>query len=381
LIAIAIAVGHGFDVETKILLVRLAVVLAFATSFFPWRSLKLAFVLISAILLLGGDMEFELPSRSLALQSFDFGFTIRFLNLFDQMSSELTAWWNAKISYASYTERTWSEAILRGTIYRLNPEFVAWFRQTGLFHVLVVSGFHFSVILGSIRQLLLLPLRILYSINYVDCRTVQRLIFAVSIVSGLAALILLQFLLSTPPAQRAFCCFVVNLLLIGMRVRFDRFTRLQISLFMHAWVFPEGLVSSSGILSWLIYLSVFACGVGLKRLFWLQLDIACIVGVLFGQLNLIGILLNLWSGILGTLMLATAVVPVWFGMGEFAGVRYWNLVVVNHILNFVRWAAELDGILHIQLHYQLKSYIRWLLAVFWCVRLLSRFSKRACGKI
>ncbi len=355
-------------------MVRYAVLFVVLATLLPIRSLLVGTAVITCSIFLCSDDGVRTVQFSNNVYPAQLGFTLKFSNIFDQTHRELAAWWGAKLTYVSYVERTWSEAILRGKIHQLNPEFVEWFKRSGLLHILVVSGFHFSAILGSLRQLLLAPVRILSSFNLVKCQIVQSMMFAVNILSGLMALVLLQFLLSTPPAQRAFCCFGVNLIFIGMKVGIDRFVRLQLALLCHALFFPEGLVSNSGILSWLIYLSVFTVGGGLKRLMWIQIEIGCIVAVIFSQFNLTGLLMNLSAGTIGSLMLATAVVPAMFGTGDFAGLRYWNMWLVNHILSLVRWSAELEANLGIQLRYHLQAYIRWLLAVVWCVRLLSKFS-------
>jgi hypothetical protein len=153
--------------------------------------------------------------------------------------------------------------------------------------------------------------------------------------------------------------------------------RIEFAIGMHAATSPIGLTSSSGVLSWLIYLSLVGCGIGYRAMLQVQVQICLIVSCIFAKMNIAGFLLNFTASIIGALMMFSAIIPAPSIFLELNAIRHFNLMAIDFFLSAMRWFSDRTIEYSDWLSYKIGSFERFALAVTWGYFLLRRFARLA----
>lgn len=198
--------------------------------------------------------------------------------------------------------RRWLAGFALGKGSDVDKELMATFRNVGLLHVLVLSGSHLSVIAGMLLFFLRAPFLVLYFFRVMDA---QRWVYVLHISVLIAVLLLFLFCAVVGFAQsvqRAFLNFCVCHLAGMMGFAQDTRTKIKLTFFAQALIFPVNLLSVSLILSWTgtLILHAFYESTYLKsnfaifsQLAKIQLVFFASTLVFFGQAGLLSPLANL----------------------------------------------------------------------------------------
>jgi len=198
----------------------------------------------------------------------------------------------------------WTQALLLGDWSLLEPDIRQVFQRNGIVHLLVLSGFHISLVFMLVERLLfilLMPLYLFRVSSAVRWVEVSFLCFGLTIFFGLV------FLLASGVAQpslRAFLIYVIfrcgRCCLGGQSSEFW----MVLALVGQMFVAPLGFLELSNLLSWLAYLWLI-CGVWsikdpdkggwqkIIELFLCQFGLSVLSFALLGVFPTIGIFTNL----------------------------------------------------------------------------------------
>lgn len=209
----------------------------------------------------------------------------------------------------------WYRSLILGEPKDLSKDIKTAFIETGIYHVLAVSGLHLTVAAG----ILLLLQKIIVTgmcalIPILKKRKVLLVLLSRSVV--VVALLIYSYCVHFPQSvQRAFLLFAVDQILRSTFGGLPLVRRLPVVAMIHILIFPIGFLSIGNTFSWLAY-SIVALGLksGKPWLAAIQrqvtLCITCLA--LTGQLSFSGLLVNffvipifpfLLSGILINLIL------------------------------------------------------------------------------
>ena len=176
------------------------------------------------------------------------------------------------------------------------------FRLLGLFHILVISGLHITIIAVSGKKLIELALRSLYIVRVLTPMTWLVLTKLISLLSCLLILLYGCLVGFSAPAQRAVLLFVTHQGFALWERDALLIEKIKLVLFLQMLLFPIGFLSDSLLLSWGAYLIVLHCfqevkqakavGGKLAALLRTQLIISVLILCFFKQLSLLAIPLN-----------------------------------------------------------------------------------------
>lgn len=204
-------------------------------------------------------------------------------------------------------------SLILGDSSQLQRYEIETFKVLGLFHALVVSGFHITAWIFIVRFLLASPLLFLYTCRVISPSAWPSFTLLLRLLCLLLLLMYVTAIGFPPSAQRAFFIYLIgeSVLFFGPTFSSKRSLTLGAALLCQAAIFPFSLLSLSSFLSWTSYLLVLALLVG-KPLaggqspggfsLWktkLSSHLKCqgvltlLVAGLCGQLSLIGMLSNL----------------------------------------------------------------------------------------
>lgn len=155
--------------------------------------------------------------------------------------------------------RSWISSITLGKRKQMPSTLRDSFRLLGLFHILVISGLHITIIAVGSKKIVDFALRSLYVVRLLTPHVWFFLHKAVSLLSCLLILIYGCIVGFSPPAQRAVLLFIVH----QGHALCDSDTpithKLAKVLFLQMLLFPIGFLSDSLLLSWGAYLIVLHC--------------------------------------------------------------------------------------------------------------------------
>ena len=226
---------------------------------------------------------------------------------------------------------SWIASIALGHRQHLPRTLQDSFRLLGLFHILVISGLHITIIAVGGKKIIDLALRLLYIVRLLTPTTWLVLGKVVSLLSCLLILFYGCLVGFSPPAQRAVLLFIVHQWYTWREKELDLAQKLPRVFFLQMLLFPLGFLSDSLLLSWGAYLIVLHCfqevkrasGIGgkLTALLRGQLIITALILCFFQELSLLSIPLNilllplipyiLLSGLLLLLLPSQLLLAVW----------------------------------------------------------------------
>lgn len=190
----------------------------------------------------------------------------------------------------------WFGCLLIGEFSSEAKEQLDDFKILGLLHVLIVSGLHISILGAVLRAILFFPLIVLLCSKGISPRIFLSMRQNLEVL-----LVFILFLYSygtglNQAAQRAYIVFLVNAICAIYFSSIAKERRIQISVFLHSFVFPLGFWDSSTILSWVAY-GIFISSIpksfsGLAVSIIRQALLTIFVAALFGSISFAGIFLN-----------------------------------------------------------------------------------------
>lgn len=215
--------------------------------------------------------------------------------------------------------RGWLGAILLGDKRDLSPAIKAAFKLIGVYHLLIVSGLHVTLMVSIWSLLFRIPLHVAYAIRLIPNSAWPEVTALARIVAAVVSLIYLVMAGMPVPAQRATFLFVwyqCGCVFIGAM---PLTTRMLLGAALQTLIFPIGFVSEATLVTWGAYLLVVHVGHaewrrgfvrGLRLTLGLQLRLMLLVFGVFGQLSFIGLVANLCLVPLLGLLLATGLLVV-----------------------------------------------------------------------
>lgn len=195
---------------------------------------------------------------------------------------------------------SWITSITLGVF---NERLQIWpeaFKLLGLFHIVVISGLHITIVANSGRSLLQLLVRSLYVVRLINPALWLLLNKKILVVICICLITYYGCLVGfSAPAQRAVILFIVH----QWSSDIPYSDKIQRAVFLQTLLFPIGFCSDSLLLSWSAYLCVVHClqqvqqaptiAGKMKQLVVGQLVITLLVLSFFKELSILAIPLNL----------------------------------------------------------------------------------------
>lgn len=169
------------------------------------------------------------------------------------------------------------------------------FKVLGIYHLLIISGLHFVILLRFLSSVIIFPVRFCYALALISPPSYLGTRIAAKVVTG-AISIGFGCLVGWPaPVQRAFLTGAINFLVIDFLASVSLGYRIILGIFLQTVLFPYSFMSSSNILSWLAYIELasFNRRRSIGHLLLGQLRLALLVGGCLGYVSLVGVLVNL----------------------------------------------------------------------------------------
>jgi predicted membrane metal-binding protein len=191
--------------------------------------------------------------------------------------------------------------ILFGTQTNLPDQLIRAFKRTGLYHLLVVSGLHVTLMSTLFGLILRLPMQICYAMRFVSPVAWRQISASLQVLSVMSAMLYLSLTGSSAAAQRSalfFGCSQLSRSFWGQR-RLGQ--RLLWTAFLQVLIFPIGFVSEGTLMSWVAYLllvgrwtsaSQFSVWDRIFTALWIQIELMMLVTLIFGQFALISLVAN-----------------------------------------------------------------------------------------
>ena len=208
-----------------------------------------------------------------------------------------------KTEHLAEPVRSWIMSISLGNKSDLPRLWQDAFRFLGLFHILVISGLHITIIASCGRKLLNLIFRPLYIVRLINPLTWLYLTKTIALCSCVLIIGYGCLIGFSQPAQRAVLLFLVYQIhsLLDHRVTYSE--KIKHVLFLQTFLFPIGFLTDSLLLSWGTYLVVVHCfqeirnspsiTAKMRSLIKSQATITLLIVSFFGELSLLSIPLNL----------------------------------------------------------------------------------------
>jgi predicted membrane metal-binding protein len=207
------------------------------------------------------------------------------------------------ISYIPYRLRSWPQTMLLGESYTLSQELKNLFVDLNIYHLLIISGFHVSLLLNTCKKLL----NLLTSVGpFKTNPTLKRLVHLY--LQSFCCLTLLYLLKFAAPTARAVISSLLRQVETSIGLRLSAEFRIMLTYFIFVLWFPQQAGSKSGIISYGCY-AVLAwtmhSNTRQKTLiaicfFW------SLAPVIFHNLSIVALPLQFCAGAIGGFLLATA---------------------------------------------------------------------------
>jgi ComEC/Rec2-related protein len=176
------------------------------------------------------------------------------------------------------------------------------FMRTGLYHVLVVSGLHVTLIAALLAFTLKAPLQFSYAFRIISPTAWRQVSAALQVGSALCAMAYLSLSGASAAAQRSALFFVIRQLSSVFCGDLPLKNQLLYTALAQILIFPLGFLSEGTLMSWAAYLIVvrrtlathgWSISALLGHTLWIQFEMTVLVAAVFGQLIILGLLANL----------------------------------------------------------------------------------------
>lgn len=175
--------------------------------------------------------------------------------------------------------RPWLKSIIIGDKTGLDPAIESAFRQTGIYHLLVVSGQHVSLIAFLLAFLIRMPLTFAYALRAIKPTHWPHAASALDVASAVTGLAYAAATGMPVASQRAailFATFYLSRVFYGAP---PLVFRLKLAAFLQCAFFPIGILSEASLMSWGAFLVVLVPA----SLVRLQLVLTVLTIAIFGQ--------------------------------------------------------------------------------------------------
>lgn len=217
-------------------------------------------------------------------------------DLFGQIRDTIRVFFRQRMEVLTPFYRRWLAGLILGENTELPPDVRQAFKRTGLYHLLVVSGLHVSLMAVVLAALLRAPAQAAYAARLIEPRRWRQLAATLDILAGVAALLYLAVTGSSAAAQRSALLFAIwrgSAVFVGTLSVTER---LLIAASLQALLFPIGFVGEASLMSWAAYILVLAPLSSVARIPGVlvsQMALTILVAAVFGQLTLVGLGANL----------------------------------------------------------------------------------------
>jgi predicted membrane metal-binding protein len=258
------------------------------------------------------------------------------------------------ISEMPVMQRRWTEALLFGAAATLPEAQKGKFKRLGLYHLLVMSGQHFTIVIVALGWVLSFPVRLLYVIRCCSYPLMVANKLAIQVLLILGVWVYFGISDSSPAILRAALAstvMLVNPYLLGVG---SGSKRILLVLILYLACSPSTLYTLSAGFSFFAY-TVVVCRGDLRS--WpsaivTQLQLAAPGLMWFGQISLLGALVALpMMSAFNWVMIATLVAWALAGLG-FLNMP-WLSAVPSWYHGLVNWLVGINDALNAIMH-------RWL---------------------
>ena len=129
------------------------------------------------------------------------------------------------------------------------------FKTLGIYHLLVISGLHFTLIASCIRKGLFFGIKILYIFKLLNPLIWIRLSLIINILVCFGVVVFMRFASISGAGGRAGIIFLTHVLLPYITGRLVLRKRVELCFLIQILVFPLGIISLGTFISWVSYLS------------------------------------------------------------------------------------------------------------------------------
>lgn len=171
------------------------------------------------------------------------------------------------------------------------------FFDLGLFHLLVISGFHLSVVSFFLIKIIEALIHGFYSFKIITSAVCYHFKIVTYLFVSCLMFLYISFLGAEPPSQRAFIAFIISCLMPYIFSNYLPIKRkILLVLSLQSFFYPTGFLNFSNGLSWSFYLlgSCFNAFHSLKKLFLLQFIYTLLSFLWFGNMCLLSFLANIF---------------------------------------------------------------------------------------
>lgn len=198
--------------------------------------------------------------------------------------------------------RGWFEAVVLGKKDLLDRGLVQLFRDVGLIHLLVISGFHVSLVAGTAQFFIRLPFQLVYVAGFFGPESWRRLHIPLLILSSLFAILFSSYVGFSGACQRALLFFLLRRwwpVFLGGESPLSE--KVLWTATFQSLLFPTGFLSTGNLLSWGAFLLVLPLGAlaqkGIKErlliLFKTEIQLTFLTLALLGKVTALSVWANL----------------------------------------------------------------------------------------
>lgn len=275
-------------------------------------------------------------------------------NVFEIWSTYLRKDFLSRINGFSVDEKAFLKSIVIGETKELSKDIKDSFKKLGIFHLLVVSGFHVIMAVHVFNLIFKFPFQLIYSVRLIKPRSWTILSIVVDVLSSIIAVCYGYITGFSSPAQRAVIIYITARLSKIFFGQIPFYDRAIFSFFVQALLFPIGFLSESTLMSWVAYLCLIETSCGkmkdeikksiiqkIKQSFLSaikqQTKLTIFAAACFAQLSVIGIIANLLFVPLFTIIFLLTFTFPFINNSDWALGRF--RYVLNEYISIIRWLS------------------------------------------
>lgn len=223
-------------------------------------------------------------------------------SLSDRINHPISEVLGQKLNVFGRFWRGWFEAVALGKKTFLAPSLVQLFRGAGLLHLLVISGFHVSLVAGTAQMLIRAPFQMAYTLGLIKAEYWRRLHIPLLLISSCVAVLFASYVGLSGACQRALLFFLLRRwwpVFWGGGAALSETVLWTATL--QSILFPIGFLSTGNLLSWGAFLLVLPLGLlrgaswkdKLLILFKTEIQLTLLVWALIGKTTAMSVWANL----------------------------------------------------------------------------------------
>lgn len=210
-------------------------------------------------------------------------------------------WLRKSTRHLSAVDRVLVSGIVFGEQGSLPKRIEDSFKNTGLYHLLVVSGLHVSLMAAVFSCVLRAPVQLGYSMQLISPRVWGQFSAFLRVSAAVGAMTYLSLTGASAAAQRSALFFAVRQVSLVFCGDIPIIFHLLLTAMVQILIFPLGFLSEGTCMSWVAYLVVANPAMRVSSSMWqscwsmltIQVELMVLVTAIFGQLVVIGLVTNL----------------------------------------------------------------------------------------